>query len=324
MFAAAPRPVAAAVLAVSLTLAGCKPSAQSDAVSIEQAKPVHRFDVLQAVAANGSTAVAVGAFGVVAVSSDGGVTWRRNELAGAPSLIKVASCGDGSFAALDMNGALWRAGADAGAWSRTPVPAKDALLDLTCTADNHLWVVGARTAILGSTDKGAHWSDKSRGEDAQLLNVQFTSSADGIITGEFGAVLVTQDGGANWAKAGSLGDSFYPQGMDFADSKHGIVVGLNGVELETADGGQHWVQHQVPTQAPLYGVHLGADGKALIVGAAGTAFSGSGDRWTKLEGLPLTDLRGLAVLTPGKAAAPRALVSGAGLLGPVPLSSDSL
>ena len=85
-----------------------------------------------------------------------------------------------------------------------------------------------------------------------------------------------------------------------------------GVEQETADGGKTWALHHVPTQAPLYGVLLGKSGKAFVVGAAGTAFTGLGDQWTAQPGLPLTDLRGLSPATGTSAST--VIVSGAGLL----------
>lgn len=309
-----------AIAGLALILAGCDGDHGGNAVAAEQAKPVRRYDVLQSVAQNGHVMVAVGAYGVVETSQDHGASWSRRELPDAPALIKVAACGDGHFAALDMNGQLWHAGADAASWSATPIPAPDALLDLTCTSDNHVWAIGARSAIFTSADDGKSWTNLSRDEDAQLLNIQFTSAQDGVISGEFGHVMLTHDGGKSWADGGSLGDTFYPQGMDFSDAGHGIVVGLNGVEQETADGGKTWTLHHVPTQAPLYGVLLAKSGKALVVGAAGTAFSGLGDQWTAQPGLPLTDLRGLSPATGGGAV----IVSGAGLLAALSPSQTGL
>ncbi|MFZ8382390.1 hypothetical protein ACO1LY_15175, partial [Staphylococcus aureus] len=91
--------------------------------------------------------VAVGAYGVVETSHDNGASWTRRELPDAPALIKVAACGDGHFAALDMNGRLWHADAESATWSVAQIPAQDALLDLTCTRDNRIWAIGARSAI---------------------------------------------------------------------------------------------------------------------------------------------------------------------------------
>lgn len=302
-------------VAVAFGLAGCGKDAQLTSVSAEKSKSIHRFDHFQSVTGNGQRVVGVGAFGVVAVSADGGANWTRQELAGAPGMIKVAACGDGSFAALDPDGVVWRAGSDAVQWTANKVPVTDTVLDMTCTSDNHLWVVGTRGAIFSSVDGGKSWKDQSLSEDIQLLNVQFPSPETGVIAGEFGRVLLSPDGGGNWSEGGSLGPEFYPQGMDFADTQHGFVVGLGGAVLETADGGHAWVRSKAPTEAPLYGVLAGAE--PLVVGAAGSAFRRAGGAWKPVGGLPPTDLRGLLRTSSG------VMVAGAGLLVALPNTASN-
>lgn len=309
----------ALIIAVSLGLSACHSEQAPDAVASEQAKPFHRFDHLQSVTNSNGRLVAVGAFGVVLQSTDQGKSWTRTELPGAPGLIKVAVCGDGSFEALDFDGGVWRSGPDGAAWAQSKTPATDATLDLTCTADNRIWVVGARGAIFLSADQGKSWQDKSLAEDIQLLNVQFPAIGSGIITGEFGRVLVTGDNGASWTQAGTLGQDFYPQGQDFTDAKHGVVVGLSGAVLQTADGGQTWTRTKAPTEAPLYGV-MGLTGDRLVVvGAAGVAFvrsgAGSDAQWQQMPGLPLADLRGIATTTS------QLILAGTGGVHTIPLST---
>ena len=297
-------------------MSGCEEQGGTKGVAAAKSAPIHRFDHFQAVADSGHGLVAVGAFGVVDVSTDGGANWSRRELAGAPGLIKVAACGDGSLAALDFDGAVWRSGADAAAWTASKVPATDAVLDLACSADNHLWVVGARGAIFASRDGGKSWTDQSLPEDVQLLNVQFPTPAIGVITGEFGRVLLTTDGGAKWGEGGSLGPDFYPQGMDFADTRHGLVVGLGGAVLETTDGGVTWKRDKAPTEAPLYGVVATLPGGPVVVGAAGSVFRRVGTSWRPVGGIPLTDFRGIARTGSG------VVLAGAGVL--LPLTTDAL
>ena len=301
--------------AIAIALVGCEKDAQLSSVSAEKTKSIHRFDHFQSVAGNGQRMVGVGAFGVVVVSADGGASWARQELAGAPGLVKVAACGDGSFAALDVDGVVWRAGSDAAQWTANKVPATDTVLDMTCTSDNHLWVVGTRGAIFSSVDGAKSWKDQSLSEDIQLLNVQFPSAGAGVIAGEFGRVLLSLDGGGSWSEGGSLGAEFYPQAMDFADAQHGFVVGLGGAVLETADGGHAWVRSKAPTEAPLYGVLAG--GEPLVVGAAGSAFRRAGGAWKPVGGLPPTDLRGLLRTPSG------VMLAGAGLLVALPTTASN-
>lgn len=305
----------AVLLSLAAALSACKDESGSKEVLAEQAKPIHRFDHLQSVAQANGRLVSVGAFGVVVSSSDEGRTWRRVELQGAPGLVKVSVCGDGSFAALDFDGGLWTSKDGEAGWTSEKIPATDALLDMTCTADNRIWAVGARGAIFLSGDKGKSWDDKSLAEDIQLLNVQFPAAGQGVITGEFGRVLATSDNGASWSAVGSLGQDFYPQGQDFRDALHGTVVGLSGAVLDTADGGKTWTRSKAPTEAPLYGVLDLADGRSVVVGAAGMSFLRQGEQWQPLSGLPMADLRGLA------ATSSQLILAGTGGVSVLPLSS---
>lgn len=304
-----------ALLVMSLGVAGCQGDAGTGGVAAEQAKAFHRTDRFQSVARGGDRLLAVGAFGAALVSSDGGDSWTRNDLPGAPGLIRAAACGNGTFLSLDFGGQLWRGGKDGKGWDAVKVPATDVVLDMTCTGDNQVWVVGARGAIFSSADMGQTWADKSLPEDIQLLNVQFPTASTGIITGEFGRVLVSHDGGGKWAEAGSLGPDFYPQGMDFSDEQHGVVVGLSGAVQETKDGGATWVRSKAPTEAPLYGVLTAASGQTVVVGAAGTAFVGNGSAWKPLAGAPGVDLRGVAAIPSGL------MLAGAGTLAALPASA---
>jgi photosystem II stability/assembly factor-like uncharacterized protein len=285
-------------------------------VSAEKAKAVRRSDHFQSVASVGDTLVAVGSFGVVVSSRDGGATWSRTELAGAPAFLKVSACGDGSLAALDFNGKLWTGKAGAADWTAKPIPATDSLLDATCTPDSKVWVVGARGAVMMSADQGATWTDKSIPEDLQFLNVHFTSATHGVVSGEFGRVLITKDGGASWSPGGGLGEDFYPQGMHFENDSHGVVVGLSGAVIETNDGCVTWTRSQAPMEAPLYGVLAASGGDLVTVGAAGTALKRTGGRWEAIRGVPMADLRGLA------ATSTSIVVAGTGLVGQLPASKN--
>lgn len=305
---------AAAMLVISsLILSACQGEQRhSSGVAAEAAKSVRRTDHFQSLVSNGTVLVAVGSFGAVISSADGGASWTRTALADGAPLVQVASCGDRSFIALDFSGKIWRAPPNAAAWTALPLPPADAVLDATCTPDNHIWVTGARGLITVSTDGGKSWNEKSLDEDVQLLNISFPSASLGIITGEFGRVLISRDGGASWSQGGSLGDDFYPQAMHFENERRGLVVGLGGAVQETLDGGMTWTRSKAPIEAPLYGVLALPGGGAVVVGAAGSAARLSDGVWSPVSGLPMTDLRGLVATPKG------VMLAGTGTVQPLP------
>jgi photosystem II stability/assembly factor-like uncharacterized protein len=131
-----------------------------------------------------------------------------------------------------------------------------------------------------------------------------------VVTGEFGTVLLTADGGSTWDRASDLPDSFYPQAAYFASPTRGWVVGLSGTIWTTDDGAQSWQSVQNRNPAPLYGI-AGFGDWLLAVGDNATILHHRiGDAsWTPLEeaGQARGYLRGVAGLGDG-----RFMVAGAG------------
>ena len=94
-------------LAILVLLVGCEAPLNLDGVKKVSAMPVKRVDQFQSAASNGKAVVVVGQDGIVLVSTDQAKSWTRQELSGAPSLIEVAACPDGTFAALDAVHKVW-------------------------------------------------------------------------------------------------------------------------------------------------------------------------------------------------------------------------
>lgn len=232
-------------LCASLTmLTGCVPAPDWAGVQAERGKPVQRYDTFQALASHGSRVVAGAAGGVILTSTDGGAHWARHALAQPSSVLAVAACPDGSFAALDFYKKVWVLAAGGGEWAMRQLPTRSDLLALTCDPRNRLWAVGARTSILSSADKGGSWQVRDLGDDAILTTVQFVDEKRAVITGEFGAVLTSADGGASWQPQPKIEGDFYPYAALFTDAANGWVSGLAGVIKRTRDGGRTWADRK--------------------------------------------------------------------------------
>ena len=264
-------------------LAGCNVSANMGGVAAEKAKAVTRADHFQAVAAGKGVLVAVGGDGIVATSKDEGKSWSRQMLAAPSSLIAVAACPDGSFAALDFYRKLWT-GAGGGDWSAKEIKSKINPLALACDSENKIWVVGSRSTILVSADKGANWTAKDMGLDAMFVTVQFVDSRHGFITGEFGSVFSTDDGGANWKAEAKIAPDFFSYGAYFKDASTGWVAGLAGTVMHTKDGGKSWSKQANKLGAPIYNIVPHGD-SLIALGINGLIFQLQGDQW-ELTGPP--------------------------------------
>jgi len=74
------------------------------------------------------------------------------------------------------------------------------------------------------------------------------------ITGNYGIIYHSSDGGINWTKQ----DSGIKEGIivdgSFLDYKIGWVAGLNGTVLHTVDGGENWIRQETGTKRHLFSV----------------------------------------------------------------------
>lgn len=300
--------VACVLVGLVGALAGCQPTPDLRAIEAERGKPVQRTDLFQAAASSGETVVVSTSGGVVLVSGDQGRSWRRQVLSDAPaSLIALAACPDGTFAALDFYRKVWWSDTAARQWQATPLPGEAEPLALSCDASGRVWVTGARTALWQSADRGRHWTVRDFGRDAVLTAVHFVDAEHGVLAGEFGLSWATTDGGQTWQPRPEMPGSFYPYSMVFADARHGWASGLGGRLLQTDDAGQHWQEQANPLGVPLYALQRQGDA-VFGAGASGQMAVLWQDRWRRLEtGLgTAASLQALALLD-----ARRLLVAGA-------------
>jgi len=254
---------------VALTLTACESRLVLNHVVEQQQKALQRTDLFQASTANNEVIVTVGNYGVIVVSNDGGQSWQRQKLESQPTLIDVTHCPDGSLVALALEGQVWLSQDNGGSWIGRDIGTAEVPQALTCDPAGKLWVVASFSTILNSPDLGSSWEMHSFDEDLIFTYVQFFSSSDGLVTGEFGTLALTRDGGQTWTRAEPVPAEFYPMASLFLDMERGWVAGLNATVFHTSDGGQTWVKQESDSSAPLYKL-VQSGGKIYAAGDFGT------------------------------------------------------
>ncbi len=265
------RPLAAwklwfASLASATVIGGCTASSDLSAIKAERLKSVHRYDISQALAANGQSIVAGTQTGVALVSLDQGKTWTRQPL-GPVSLIGLTTCPDGTYLGIDFYHKVWTADVKGANWQSVALDKPRVPLAVTCDGKGQWWVTGSGTKIAKSADRGNSWQITDLGEDAQFTTLQFIGDF-GIAMGEFGMVVSSRDGGASWQKGKPIANDFYPYATLFVDGKEGWTSGIAGQLLHTVDGGANWSKAENASQAPLYRLFK-HDGQLYGAGAGG-------------------------------------------------------
>lgn len=271
-------------LLASLALAGCMQAPDLTAIRSEAAKPVLRTDSFQSASSNGRVLVAGTSSGVLVTSVNGGRTWTRQSLAGPASVIALTNCPDGRFVGLDFYRKLWLGDAEGQHWKAMPLDKALNALAVHCDPAGRLWVVGSNTTLLASSDSGASWSQRKLGGDAILTTVQFVDDKHGFITGEFGIVMTTVDGGANWTKQAKIPEDFYPYSTLFVDAQRGWASGLGGMVQATVDGGKTWKRQVNDSGTPLYALLRHGD---QLYGIGGNQIAVQrGEAWVRDERSP--------------------------------------
>jgi photosystem II stability/assembly factor-like uncharacterized protein len=192
---------------------------------------------------DGSSGWAVGAFGTIFHTSDGGRVWRPQVSHTVEHLFGVDFTDAQHGWVVGRLGTMLHTNDGGDTWEAQTTGDQQHLFDVRALDTQHVWAVGDWGTIISSGDGGKTWTKHALDRDV-ILNAQaWPDAMHGWIVGEAGTILTTSDGGATWADATS-GVEKTLFGVAFTDAQHGWTVGLDGVILRTVDGGQSWqVQH---------------------------------------------------------------------------------
>jgi len=262
--------------------------------------------VLLSAALAGTRIVAVGERGVIALSDDGGASWRQ-----APSPVSVtltvvrfadarrgvAVGHGGSVLATDDGGASWtlrldgrRAAQLVLAAAGTPEARREAerlvadgpdkpFLDVLVWDAQRLLVVGAYGLALYSGDGGNRWtpwSDRLPNPKALHWYVARRQGHVILLAGEQGLLARSDDDGQTFrALASPYKGSWFAADLD----AHGgiVIAGLRGNVWRSADGGGAWHQVAAPEPASITAMARAADGALLLASQAGRLLRLQGD-----------------------------------------------
>ncbi|MCH2218916.1 MAG: YCF48-related protein [Dechloromonas sp.] len=299
IFAARQWPLGLAM--TGLLLSACTQAPDMSGIASERERPLKRYDISQAIAANDKVIVVGTQSGVVLVSTDKGATWRRQAL-GQTSLIDIAVCTDKTFVAIDHYHKLWSADAEGKVWQSVKLEQPRTPLAVACSPQGGWWVAGTNAVIAGTADQGKTWQVTDLGEDTQITTLQFIDGKRAVALGEFGITVTSDDGGATWKKGPKIPGDFYPYAALFRDGREGWVSGIAGQMLHTRDGGQTWQKQVNATQAALNRLFM-HDGVPYGVGSGGVVARLEGDSWRNVPYPdPLPMFLGGGASLPGQAA----------------------
>ncbi|MEW8425032.1 MAG: YCF48-related protein [Candidatus Thiodiazotropha sp.] len=266
-------------------LAGCEAPLDLSLVEREIKKPIYRFDQLKAAASNHRRIIAVGDYGTVLTSLDKGETWQRTQLPTQSSLVAVASCEDGSFAAIDTVRKVWLSDAQGSDWRADQLETMESPMAISCDPRGRFWIAASFSTLIHSDETQGNWQEISQQEDMQFTSIQWLDGEHAVVTGEFGSLYFTGDGGESWERGNDIPNEFYPMAAWFSTLDEGWVAGLSGTILHTRDRGETWQRQASVSSAPIY--NLIPQGERLYAtGDNGTLLQLDGDSWQRVPETP--------------------------------------
>jgi photosystem II stability/assembly factor-like uncharacterized protein len=283
---------------------------------------------VRAIAFSGTTGWAVGDGLGIAVTIDGGTTWKNLHVpSGTPALRSVAALGD-SHTAIAAGDAGEIESIDATSVHRR-LSASSNLYGVTFAGDATTgWAVGDNATILRTRDGGLTWVNVGgvpllsgfKRSQSGIRAVAFSDAKVGIAVGQYQGVWRTLDGGVHWTVSKLVtpfpdsGD-YWLRGVSFVGASGGspIVVGRAYRESLTEDAQKArafvgtWADRVLPPPIPdsiapvttWPGWAATFVTKAVIVLDAADAGSGVANTWYKLDGGAETTGTMLSVTAPG-------------------------
>jgi len=190
------------------------------------------------------TVLAMGRTGRVAITTDGGTSWRT-EQPGFADLIHSAAARPARVVAVAQTGAIWLS-TDLGLhWGFIPVDTSAVLQRVAFLGPDHLLLIGrdassASGRLYESTDGGASWARSTAEWHAPLTALCSFGLNHAWIGGSGGDLFRTASSGATWLK-GTLGDSLgSAKSIYFIDSLRGWTLTDSNALFRSTDGGGLW------------------------------------------------------------------------------------
>ncbi len=290
------------ILITLLLLSFALPAAAQTHGSWERISHRTEFTLWDATCTDSLRCYAVGDYGVIMSSTDGGESWRQKLTANQFALRNIHFFDDSTGIVTGFNGTCFRTQDRGGNWIAVKLPTEVNLPGMSAVGST-VWLSGGDGTILKSTDMGVNWEKLESGTDVMLDAISFADERNGWAGSVQRKLLRTRDGGVTWREQAI--DSVLPITTVCARSASECwVAGNHGLIMRTVDDGRSW--ERVDAYVTDY-VTLAFDAKGTgwAVGRRGAIVRGEEGnmRWRLHDLTPAKSLHGIAFLPNNQAIA---------------------
>lgn len=233
-----------------------------------------------------TTVVAVGNFGTIIKSNDGGQTWIFPSSGIINGIYGIHFANDNIGWASGGHGRMLKTTDGGNTWDSVETGTNYNLYDVFFINNEIGWAVGSGRTIMKTTDGGLNWSECDVGFGDALFSVYFVNEHTGWAAGGMGEIYKTIDGGETWITLESGVITLFKSVFFTSDSVGwvcGVVpdtVGSAPAFLETRDGGETWNVEIDPYLMEMYSVYFVDRDTGWVAGEWGVyKTTDGGDTW---------------------------------------------
>jgi len=183
---------------------------------------------------NERSGYALGAYGILLQTTDGGTTWHllsdRLDNPDNYHLYGITRSLSGTLLVAGEAGTLLRSRDNGETWDRPASPYQGSFFGIVAAQDGGLLAFGLRGNVFRSTDEGDSWSRIDTGDQRTLLSGVARPNGNIVLVGSAGAVLSSDDHGASFEAIPTSGNRVYSGITETAEGKL-MLVGFGGVSI---------------------------------------------------------------------------------------------
>lgn len=247
-----------------------------------QAKQVPTRATLTSVSfVNDKTGWAVGHWGVILNTQDGGETWslQRDDLAADQPLFAVWFKDARSGVAAGLFSLLLTTSDGGKTWSPVKLPSAAGnrpadvnLFSIFPDRQGNVLLAGEQGMVYRSTDGGNSWEAMPTGSKGTFWAGLVLDDGTIVVAGLRGNIYRSQDGGANWARIEASSNSSVTSMAQLPNADL-VLVGMDGLTLISKDRGATFTAQNRADQASLTAVVSNASGVPLFFAQTGVVKS---------------------------------------------------
>ena len=245
-------------------------------------------DMLYGLSMEGRNGIAVGDFGLILESTDGGQSWVKQAKASTTLGLFGVVRKQGHCIAGGQSG-LILASADCKQWVVAAPVTKARILSVAVNGGGMAYAVGGFGTLLKSADWGKSWQPvsidwkpfTSEGTEPHLYDVHVADDGEVTLVGEFELILRSKDGGTSWQALHKGKRSLF--GIKILDNGEAYAVGQEGVILKSSDRGVSWAEQDSGTKSILTGIWAQPGGLVVASGVYTILSSGDGGKSWQMD-----------------------------------------